>query len=323
MEASTLFTVVMPLHNKAPHVMRSIGSVLKQTYTNLEVLVVDDASTDGSAEEALKFSDPRIRLLRRDTPGPGGYAARNLGIAEARGEWICFLDADDEWMEDHLEKMVELAGRFPAAGFLSCGWLDVWPGRAGVPSPFVARFGTSGPREISFSEFLEFCNQYLPPTHTNVACLRNNEHARDIFPAGKAKRGGDRHAWVMYMARARVMAWSPHIGALYNRDVVAGVTHGTRSNTDLLKLLIADLSPALDAGEMALLRKYCNRRAWEAWNVNLYKLPFASFNLRPDLHWRGDVPYCLTRWLLSLIPSPAYRFARGVKRTLRGAGRRA
>lgn len=320
MEATTLFTVVMPLHNKAPHVTRSMGSVLKQTHADFELLVVDDASTDGGAEEVLKFDDPRIRLLRRDTPGPGGYAARNLGIAEARGTWVTFLDADDEWMEDHLEKMAALAVRFPAAQFLSCGWLDAWPGRAMVPSPFVARFGDSGPREISFSEFLEFCNRYLPPTHTNVACLRNNEFARDIFPAGKAKRGGDRHAWVMYMAKGRMMAWSPHIGAIYNRDVVAGVTHGTRSNTDLLKLLIADLSPMLDAGEMALLRKYCNRRAWEAWYVNLYKLPYASFNLRPSLHWRDDVPYCLTRVVLSLIPPPAYRFARRIKRALRGAG---
>jgi glycosyltransferase involved in cell wall biosynthesis len=103
-------------------VARSVGSVLNQTFRDFELIIINDASTDGSVEEVQKFNDPRIRLLHRDEPGPGGYAARNLGIKEARGKWIAFLDADDEWYPEHLWKMKELSIRYPEVYFMGCGW---------------------------------------------------------------------------------------------------------------------------------------------------------------------------------------------------------
>ena len=88
-------SIVMPVYNKAPHVDRSIRSILAQTAGFDELIVVDDGSTDGSLEKVQLHSDHRMHIYTRSSPGPGGYAARNLGIRRATSEWIAFLDADE------------------------------------------------------------------------------------------------------------------------------------------------------------------------------------------------------------------------------------
>lgn len=85
------------------YVGRAIESVLAQTYAAHEVLVVDDGSTDNTAEEVRKFGE-RIRYIYQENSGVA--AARNNGVTEARGDWVAFLDADDEWLPSHLERYV-------------------------------------------------------------------------------------------------------------------------------------------------------------------------------------------------------------------------
>jgi len=105
------FSVVIPVHNKEPHLHNCIKSVLNQTFYRFEIIIINDASNDNSLNEIEKFHDYRIQIIHRKIPGPGGYAARNLGIKIAKAEWIAFLDADDEWTEDHLERMYTLFER--------------------------------------------------------------------------------------------------------------------------------------------------------------------------------------------------------------------
>ena len=119
-----MFTVIIPVHNKAKHLKRSLESVLSQTYSHFELIVVDDASTDESLNILQSYSDPRIRIFRRKTPGAGGYAARNLGIREAKFGWVAFLDADDEWDKARLGYLAELSRNFPDAKILSSGWME-------------------------------------------------------------------------------------------------------------------------------------------------------------------------------------------------------
>src|SRR5215210_566395 len=99
-------SVVVPLYNKATFVRRTLNSIAQQTYTDFEVIVVDDGSTDGGAGIVLTEGDPRVRVVTQENMGPG--AARNRGISEARGELIAFLDADDEWFPRYLEEGVRL-----------------------------------------------------------------------------------------------------------------------------------------------------------------------------------------------------------------------
>ena len=314
MSEERMFSVIIPVHNKAPHIRRSISSVLNQTFGDFELIVIDDASTDGSLEEIHKFQDARIRVLRRDTPGSGGYAARNLGIREAKGRWIAFLDADDEWLPEHLQRMTELAARFPDRDFLSCGWMNAYEKGKTCVDRFTQRNRTQRAREISFKEYLECSVEGMVPACTDVVCLRNNHVARDLFPEGKAARGGDRHAWITYLAHTKSLALSPHLGAIYYRDTVNMVTKNTPGNPNLTKKIMADLRPLLDHEHVRLLSKFANRRIWVLWFGDLFIEPYNSFNLAANLSWKGDFWFCFLRSVIGFIPAPVFRFARRLKR---------
>lgn len=95
-------SVVMPTYNRAHLLPRAIGSVLAQTFSDFELLVVDDGSTDRTGEVVAGFKDGRIRVLRLDR-NDGASRARNAGIQAARGAWVAFLDSDDEWLPRKLE----------------------------------------------------------------------------------------------------------------------------------------------------------------------------------------------------------------------------
>jgi glycosyltransferase involved in cell wall biosynthesis len=98
-------SAIIPLYNKAPYIQRALGSVLAQTFRDFELIVVDDGSTDSGGEIVARCSDPRVRLIRQDNAGPG--AARNRGLNEAGGEFVAFLDADDEWLPAFLGRTSE------------------------------------------------------------------------------------------------------------------------------------------------------------------------------------------------------------------------
>jgi glycosyltransferase involved in cell wall biosynthesis len=113
-----LVSVIMPVHNAAPYLAAAVGSILGQRLGDLELIVVDDASTDGSAEIARGFSDPRVRFFRSEQP-LNAAGARNLALAEARAEFVAFLDADDLAAPDRLDRQVAVLRRDPAVGVVA------------------------------------------------------------------------------------------------------------------------------------------------------------------------------------------------------------
>jgi glycosyltransferase involved in cell wall biosynthesis len=100
-------SVVIPTHNRRGLLPIAIRSVLVQTFQDFEVLVVDDASTDATIDLRREFCDSRLRWLQHDTPR-GGAAARNTGIVHSRGEYIAFLDDDDEWYPTKLARQMDV-----------------------------------------------------------------------------------------------------------------------------------------------------------------------------------------------------------------------
>lgn len=100
-----LISVVIPTYNREKTILRALNSVLGQTYSNIEVIVVDDGSTDATVQIVGNCADKRIRLICLSR-NQGANRARNVGISEAKGEYVAFQDSDDEWMADKLEKQL-------------------------------------------------------------------------------------------------------------------------------------------------------------------------------------------------------------------------
>ena len=116
-------SVIVATHNRADLLTRAVDSVLAQTYGNYELVIVDDCSLDDTQDVIGGFSDPRIRSFRHDR-NRGKSAAVNTGIAHALGEYIGFLDDDDEWLPRKLEGQVALLDASPPTVGLVYGWMD-------------------------------------------------------------------------------------------------------------------------------------------------------------------------------------------------------
>lgn len=137
------FSIITPLYNKAPYIRKALESVMAQTYTDYEVIIIDDGSTDESVQivesfirecEEEKSGAPHtlhfaqsVRLLRQ--PNAGVAAARNNGVAASHGGYICFLDADDWWEPTYLEEMDRLITDYPKAGIYAMNYIYYKPGK--------------------------------------------------------------------------------------------------------------------------------------------------------------------------------------------------
>ena len=119
-ETKPQISVIIPLYNKAPYIGKAIDSILTQTFQNFEIVIIGGKSSDGSEEIVQKYSDPRIRLI--EETGVGVSAARNQGVNAAKSGTIAFLDADDEWMSNHLDTILKLKYEFPNAGVYATGY---------------------------------------------------------------------------------------------------------------------------------------------------------------------------------------------------------
>jgi glycosyltransferase involved in cell wall biosynthesis len=111
-------SVIIPVYKVEKYVAATVESVLAQTYKNFELLIIDDGSPDRSIEICQQFTDNRIKIIRQENRGVA--AARNVGIRHAEGEYLAFLDADDLWVPEKLEKHVEHLDNSPAVGVSFC-----------------------------------------------------------------------------------------------------------------------------------------------------------------------------------------------------------
>lgn len=214
------FSVVIPVHNKLPHLERSVLSVLSQSHRNLELLIIDDASTDGSVEKLKEFNDPRIKLLHRDVPGAGGYAARNLGIANATAEWICFLDADDEWDLGLLDMINSAILLHKGVECISWGWntvngLEKKLDRTSRVNSNHA-FRTFGLKDL-------FTRRHT--IWTGAVCFKKDLLLRaGLFPESGFKRGGDVDTWIRCLDLSKSNVWINKAMSYYYVDAVNMVT---------------------------------------------------------------------------------------------------
>jgi len=135
---SHLISIIMPAYNREDTIMAAITSVLAQTYSHFELVIVDDGSTDGTVQVVESFADDRIRLIKG--PGRSGVSeARNIGLRAAKGELIAYLDSDNTWQPEYLSAMVAALHKTPNA---QAAYSGQYLYRGSHPEPFAIRFAS-------------------------------------------------------------------------------------------------------------------------------------------------------------------------------------
>ena len=214
-------SIVIPLYNKARYISRALDSVLGQIHQDFEVVVVNDGSTDGSEDIVRRYADPRVRLIHREhVNSEGGHAARNLGIAESRADLVAFLDADDEWLPEHLATIVRLSERYPECGAYATAY-EIVDGQHRRRRPAFSGIPPS-PWEGVIPDY--FCYRLMPVCSSSVAVPKRVFGSVGLFPEGVG-RSGDSYMWWRIALKYRMSA-STRTGAVYHHD--AGNRAGDR-----------------------------------------------------------------------------------------------
>lgn len=204
------FSVIVPLYNKAPYVRHALESIAAQTFRDYEVIVVNDGSSDNSPEIVKAFVerlDDRWTILSQANSGVA--AARNNGVAKSRGEYVCFLDADDWWEPTFLEEMDRLINEYPDAGLYATNYVYYKPGKTHVALKF----------ERGYMNYPEaYLHSAAMPVITCATCMpRKVFDEMGGFPVG-IKLGEDFLLWAKTALHYRV-AFCEKPLAYYNNDV--------------------------------------------------------------------------------------------------------
>jgi glycosyltransferase involved in cell wall biosynthesis len=203
---ATRISVIMPCYNAAAFVAEAVNCVMNQTYPDVELIVIDDGSSDTSVEilqQLVTEHAPRLTLLFQDRMGP--YPARNLGLMHARGARVAFLDADDYWTLDCLEKLAA-AINTAEADLAYCGWQNVGvdaPGTEPYVPPDYALMDTA-------AEFLRAC-----PWPIHAALVQHS--ALDAVKGFSERRFSamDYDLWLRLYAHTRKIVRVPEVMAFY------------------------------------------------------------------------------------------------------------
>ncbi len=263
--AITGITVVVPVFNKMPDLRRSVESLAAQTVPPDAILFVDDGSTDGGREYLEALGWPNARLIRRDRPGPGGYAARNEGIRQAETPWIAFLDADDQWAPGYLDAVTALAaaaGR--EVGCLFTGFDNVAPDGGRFLLRYFRRNAEAGVHRMDFAGLLEnwLADGDCPIWTSAVTIRRDVLLETGMFPEDRCRRGGDKDTWLRVMRHTAALC-DPRPHAIYRRDSVNMVTErGVTTFSHCIRPTVEGLIEGAPAGEVRLLKRLWNLEAY-------------------------------------------------------------
>ena len=206
-----MISVVIPLYNKEQSIASTLQTVLKQTYQDFEIVIVNDGSTDHSVEEVAKVTDPRIRLIHQNNAGVS--AARNRGIDEARGEYIAFLDADDEWKPDYLKAQYELTLKYTECSVFTCNY-EFKDTQEKVTSTIIRKLPFKDEDGI-LSNYFEVASCSHPPLWTSAVIVKKSAiQSIGGFPVG-IKSGEDLLTWARLACKYHI-AYTKTSQAIYN-----------------------------------------------------------------------------------------------------------
>lgn len=205
-----MISVIIPLYNKETTIATALRSVMAQSYQDFEIVVVDDGSTDSGAEIVESFDDTRIHLICQANAGVS--AARNHGIAESKGEYVAFLDADDEWMPEFLAEIVALQKEFPECRAQATNYVF---NSSGVKSPTILRKLPFKSKHGVLTNYFEVASYSHPPVCSISVCIER-KLLLEIggFPIG-IKSGEDLLTWARIAVHTQ-WAYSTKACSIFN-----------------------------------------------------------------------------------------------------------
>ncbi|WP_254277647.1 glycosyltransferase family A protein [Halomonas sp. 3H] len=309
--SSPFFSVVIPVHNKVDYLERSLACIYEQTFGDCEIIAVDDCSSDGSLEILKQHERAgKLRLYQRQEPGPGGYAARNLGVSHSVGKWVMFFDADDVVDVNHLAVFHEAITDNDDLDFY-CGNYVMKVGDKVVGKNKGIRSG----RYNKLDGLTFFANNDF--IHMNSACIRRELFDRlGGFPEGRYKRGGDVYFWVRLLINIDHFYYSETVTSEWHLDN----SHVTKNPDNLTLHPLADFieveSPKLDRECDIQLRRIINRKiiAWATEKKLQGKQCYRDF---PHVSLKGLGYQNIIRMLVLSMPISVYQVVVDMKRSWR------
>lgn len=246
-------SIIVPLYNKAPYVRKALESIVSQTYKDWECIVINDGSSDNSLEVVKNFVDDfkmyDLRFKIVDQKNAGVAAARNRGVAESHGEYVCFLDADDWWEPTFLEEMDQIIKEYPDAGIYASNYIYYKPGKTHVALDLPRGY-------MNYPEAYLHSKQ-MPVTSITTCMPRKVYDEMGGFPVG-IKLGEDFLFWAK-TALHYPIAFCEKPLAYYNNDVPASL-RATRNLHAPEHHMLFHLDPLVS--EINRLQSTSTKSAW-------------------------------------------------------------
>lgn len=309
-------SVIIPLYNKEHEIKRTINSVLSQNYQNFEIIVVDDHSSDGGPAIVKSYNDPRISVIEQDHHGVS--LTRNHGVDQAASDYIAFLDADDEWMPNHLETIQRLIHDYPDAGMFATAYKiqsaegqTRWADYKSIPNP---------PWEGLIPDYFKSgALGYYPVVTSVVVIPKKIFNEMGGFPEGYWM-GEDVDLFSKIALRYPV-AFSWEYGALYHWDA-ANRACDKKIPLDYVEPFVNTARTALTNGEVP--QKFIESLNEYIWRMEIIR---AIRNVQTGHGKTAQIilKQCPTKWryiekmewlLLAKLPHPLYLLMRDIRRKI-------
>ncbi|RCR67616.1 glycosyltransferase family 2 protein [Larkinella punicea] len=206
-----MYSIVIPLYNKEEYISQCISSILQQTFTEFELIIVNDGSTDNSLSVAMQFNDPRIFIINQSNKGVS--VARNNGVMAAKFDYIAFLDADDWWSIHFLEHIFFLIQDFPEASIFGTQYFWVKNNHFTISLNHERK---------GFRGYIDYFSAYtyawwMPLSCISVVLLKRTFHQLGGFNTN-LKFGEDFDLWIRYAIQYKIAYLNEPL-AFYNQDV--------------------------------------------------------------------------------------------------------
>lgn len=333
-------SVVIPLYNGAATIGRAIESAFSQRLAPVEVIVVDDGSTDSGPDVVAEYF-PQVAMLRQSNMGPG--EARNAGIRQAKSEWLAFLDADDVWSANHLDLAAAAVQRYPDAQFIAS--TPPRPYRVDIQglscTEALMRLGLDSHRlpNVAFSIQNYFAqqprNQYV--VNSSTVLVRQTVFGHEGMRFGRVRNNEDlelwakiglRHPLVAIQAVTAIISLTPSSITDIAGRALAGDSRPRDCFAYLRRPPVAVAIRALESGDLGI----CDRRTLERFVDHQISCRWKEMLLYADQACARKVVPSLFRWLgpraplfvvAAMIPRPVARAVSALLRAVhRSYGRR-